>query len=312
MRPERTTLAAVAVLLVMIWGTTWAAIRISLEGFPPLTGLALRFAIGTLILATVARLKGVRHQPDPRRWAVWVTQALFAFCIAFGIVYWGEQWVPSGLTSVLFSTMPLFVVLFAFVTLPEERLGWWGLLGMVLGFGGVAVIFSDDLAALGGPMVRRAATIMLLAPVASAVVQVVVKKWGHGMHSLSLAVMPLGLATLILTPTAWWLEGSRAWEWQLRPSLAVLYLAVFGTSVTFGLYYWLLQHASATSTSLITYCTPIFAVAIGTTLFDEPLTWRIVVGSLLVLSGVGLALKRTTVGKPAPAPSPVVAKKGPE
>ncbi len=301
-------MAAVAVLLVIIWGTTWAAIRISLEGFPPLTGLVFRFAIATVILAVVARLRGIRHRPDGKRWAIWATQAVLAFCIAFGIVYWGEQWVPSGLTSVLFSTMPLFVVLLAFVSLPEERLGWWGLMGMVLGFGGVAVIFSDDLAALGGPMVRHAATVMLAAPLASAVVQVVVKKWGQGIHSLSLAVMPLALATLILAPTAWWLEGAQAWEWQLRPILAVLYLAIFGTSVTFGLYYWLLQHASATATSLITYCTPIFAVAIGTTLFDEPLTLRIVVGSLLVLSGVGLALRRPTANKTAP--SSVGAEKG--
>lgn len=301
MQSKSSTLFLVAAVLVVIWGTTWAAIRISLEGFPPLTGLAMRFAIATVILASVSRFLGIRHQPSPRRWAIWVTQATLAFCVAFGIVYWGEQWVPSGLTSVLFSTMPLFVVLFAFVSLPEERLGAWGILGMVMGFGGVAVIFSDDLSALGGPMVQKAAALMLLAPICSAVVQVVVKRWGKGIHALSLAVMPLAIATLILTPTAWYLEGHLGWGWHLKPTLAMLYLAIFGTSVTFGLYYWLLQQASATATSLITYCTPIFAVALGTTLFDEPLTLRIVLGSLLVLSGVGMALRRPAKTQQSPA-----------
>lgn len=290
MQTDNTRLAVVSVVLVAIWGTTWAAIRISLEGFPPLTGLAMRFAIASVVLAVVAHLQGVRHAPTPKRWGVWVTQALLAFCLAFGLVYWGEQWVPSGLMSVLFSTMPLFVILLAFVSLPDERLGKLGLLGMIIGFGGVAVIFSDDLAALGGPMVRRVAPFMLIPPFASAIVQVVVKRWGQEMHSLSLAVMPLSIATLLLTPTAWWLEGHLPWHWEPRPVFAVLYLAIFGTSVTFGLYYWLLQRASATVTSLITYCTPVVAVALGTTLFDEPLTLRIVLGSLLVLSGVALVV----------------------
>ena len=299
---SNTRLAVVAVVLVAIWGTTWAAIRISLEGFPPLTGLAMRFALATVILALVARFQGVRHAPNPQRWGVWLCQALLAFCLAFGLVYWGEQWVPSGLMSVLFSTMPLFVVLLAYVSLPNERLGWLGLLGMVIGFGGVAVIFSDDLTALGGPMVRRAAPLMLIPPFASAIVQVVVKRWGQEMHNLSLAVMPLGIATLLLAPTSWWLEGHLPWHWEPRPILAVLYLAIFGTSVTFGLYYWLLQRASATVTSLITYCTPVVAVALGTTLFDEPLTWRIVLGSLLVLSGVALVIRpRPDAQKSSPA-----------
>lgn len=259
----------------------------------------MRFAVATVILATVAHFKGVRHAPTPKRWAVWTTQAALAFCLAFGLVYWGEQWVPSGLMSVLFSTMPLFVVLLAFVSLPEERLGWLGLAGMVLGFGGVAVIFSDDLAALGGPMVQRAAPLMLIAPFASAIVQVVVKRWGGGIHSLSLAVMPLAISTVLLTPFVWWLEADRVVLWELRPMLAVLYLACFGTSVTFALYYWLLQHASATAVSLITYCTPVVAVVLGTTLFDEPLTLRIVVGSLLVLSGVGLVVHPGAASKQA-------------
>ena len=111
---------ATSALLIVIWGTTWAAVRVCLDGFPPFTGVSLRFALACVLLWMVAAWSGVSLRPENRRHvAVWVTQALFAFTVSYGTVYWAEQWVPSGLVSVLFSTMPLFVVLLAW---SSERL----------------------------------------------------------------------------------------------------------------------------------------------------------------------------------------------
>ncbi len=228
--PSRLTVGATFALLIMIWGTTWSVIRISLDGIPPFTGVSIRFAIAALILWAVARGRGVRLGGGRERW-LWVMQALLAFSVSYGVVYWAEQWVPSGLTSVLYSTLPLFVALFAYAFLPEERLRGFGLLGVLVGFVGVALIFSDDLGALAGAQVRRAALVVLLAPLGNALAQVIVKRWGQGVHSLSLTAPPMALTAALFAVLAFLFERDREFVFGTGPVLATLYLAVAGSAL---------------------------------------------------------------------------------
>lgn len=293
--PSRLTVGATLVLLIVIWGTTWSIIRISLEGIPPFTGVSIRFAIAAVILWAIARGKGVSF--DRRDLWLWLIQALLAFSISYGVVYWAEQWVPSGLTAVLYSTLPLFVALFAFVALPEERPGGWGLLGLLIGFIGVALIFSDDVGALAGAQVRRAALVLLLAPLGNAVAQVIVKRWGHGVHPLSLTAPPMAITAALFAVLAWIFERDREVVFDTSSVLATLYLAIFGSAVTFSLFFWLLKHLRATQISLMAYAIPVVAVAIGTAFLDEPLTMRMVAGSVLVIGGVAFAARPSRRGR---------------
>ncbi len=274
----------------MIWGTTWSVIRVSLEDIPPFTGVSIRFAIAAVILWGVARGRGVRLTAGRTIW-LWLVQALLAFSVSYGVVYWAEQWVPSGLTSVLYSTLPLFVVLFAYVVLPDERLGGWGIIGILMGFAGVAVIFSDDLGALAGAQVRRAAPVVLLAPLGNALGQVIVKRWGQGMHSLSLTGPPMAMTSVLFAVLAWIFERDRELVFGTAPVLATLYLAIAGSALTFSLFFWLLKHVSATQLSLLAYAVPVVAVTVGTVFLNEPLTARMMAGSALVISGVGFAAR---------------------
>ena len=110
----------VITLLVVIWGTTWAAIRISLEGFPPLTGVALRFAVASAVLLVFARAAGIPLGAAGRReWALRLGHGGLSFGISYGVVFWAEQWVPSGLAAVIFATFSLLVVVMARLLLPE-------------------------------------------------------------------------------------------------------------------------------------------------------------------------------------------------
>ncbi len=265
-------------------------IRVSLEGFPPFTGASIRFAIAATILWSIALFRGVRvggwkHVP------IWLVQALLSFSVSYGLVYWAEQWVPSGLTSLLYSTLPLFVVLFGYVVLPEERLRRWAFLGVLMGFAGVGLIFSDDVGALAGPQVRHAALLVLLAPVGGAIAQVVVKRWGKDMHPLSLTAPPMAITAVVLGLLALAREQDRSISWETAPVLATLYLAVAGSAITFSLYFWLLQHLSATGLSLVAYAIPVVAVTVGTLWFDEPLTARMAAGGVLVIAGVAFAVR---------------------
>jgi drug/metabolite transporter (DMT)-like permease len=283
-RPGR--LLAGFLLLTVIWGTTWAVIRVGLGGVPPLTGVALRFTIaGGLLLALAPRF-GVRFGRSRRELGLWTLNGLLSFCISYSIVYWSEQYIPSGLAAVLFATYPLFVAVFAHFGLPGERLGRAAVGGLLLGFAGVAVIFSDDLHQLGGERATQAALVMLVAPLVSAVASVAVKRWGSGIHPLSMAAVPMLLSGVVMGLVSRLAERGVPVVLDGRSLSALLYLAILGSAVTFTIYYWLLANMPAMRLALMSYLIPIVAVAVGALVFDEPLRPRLLAGSALVLAGV--------------------------
>jgi drug/metabolite transporter (DMT)-like permease len=273
-------------VIVLVWGTTWAGIRVGLGGVPPFTGVAMRFTLAGALLLSLARRLGVRLGTSPRERRLWLANAILSFGISYAVVYWCEQYIPSGLAAVLFATYPLMVAALAHLFLPGERLDPAAALGLVLGFGGVAVIFSDDLRLLGGEEVRTAALVMLLSPAVSAVSMVLVKRWGRGIHPLSLGAVPMLAAGLAMGVVALAFERGRPLVLDTRSVGALLYLTVFGSAIAFTAYYWLLERVSATRVALSSYLIPVVAVAVGALAFGEPVRPRLVAGTALVLCGV--------------------------
>ncbi len=289
--PGRFHILTAFAVLTLIWGTTWAAIRIGLGGIPPFTGVALRFGIAAIVLLIIARAKNIRLGTGPRERWLWLVNGLLAFSISYGVVYWCEQWVPSGLASVLFSTFPLFVAVLSHWTLPAERMTVRSSIGILLGFVGVVVIFSEDLARLGGPEIAIASLVFLLSPLASAFAQVAVKRWGKGIHPFSLTAMPMAMTAVIMGGVALLTERQKSITLDAVSVGALLYLALAGSAVTFTLFYWLLSHLSATRVSLVAYTIPIVAVCVGALFLDEVFTLRMLAGSAMVLVGVSLAAR---------------------
>jgi len=290
--PGRGRLLGGFLLLTAIWGTTWAVIRIGLRGVPPFTGVAVRFAIAGALLLALAPVFGVRLGRGRHEPALWLANGLLSFCISYSVVYWSEQYIPSGLAAVLFATYPLFVGALAHFLLPGERLRPIAVVGMLLGFAGVGVIFSDDLALLGGEQVRHAALVMLASPLVSAVASVAVKRWGSGVPPLSLAAVPMLMTGVVMGSVAVAVERGRPIVFDAASGGALLYLAILGSAVTFTIYYWLLANMPATRLALMSYLIPIVAVAVGALLFDEPLRPRLLAGSALVLAGVVIVSRR--------------------
>ena len=280
------------VLLCLIWGSTWSVIAIGLKGIPPFTGVAIRFAIAAVILFLLARVRGVRFGRGRHEVGLWWINALLAFAGSYGIVYWVEQYVPSGLTAILFATYPLFVALLSHFVLPGERLQWISTFGTVVGFAGVAVIFSSDFSQLGGPQVAVAALVMMISPFISAISSVAVKKYGSGVHPFSLTSVPMAMTAGIMGALALGYEREREIVFDAVSVSALLYLAIVGSAVSFSLYYWLLARIPATKAALIAYVVPVIAVIVGMVFLDEPVTPQSVIGSLLVIGGVMLTVKQ--------------------
>ena len=278
-------------VLVLIWGTTWAAIRIGLEGVPPFTGVAIRFAAGTLLLLALVPAFRVKLGRQSRERAVWIANGVLLFGISYGVVYWSEQYVPSGLAAVLFATFPLFVALLAHFLVPGEHLRRLGLAGVLVGFAGIAILYSEDLSLLGGPRVAPASVIFLLSPLASALASVLVKRWGKGIHPLSTAVVPMAIGATILGTLAFVRERHLPMQFSAASVASIAYLVVFGTATTFLLYFWLLSHYPARKMALIAYGTPVVAVIVGTLFLGEPFTARMLVGSIVVVAGVAVAVR---------------------
>ena len=250
----------------------------------------MRFGIAAIVLFAVARAFGVRPDRGRRARVLGAVNAALAFSLSYGVVYWAEQWVPSGLASVLFSTFPLMVAGLAHFALPGERIQLASAAGILVGFLGVLVIFSEDLAALGGQQAVTASIVFLLSPLAAAVANVVVKRWGKGVHPLSLTAPPMAATAVIMGVLAVIFERGRQLSFDASSVGALLYLAIAGTAVTFFLYFWLLDRLPATRLSLITYGIPVVAVTVGTLGLGEPFTGRMLMGSGLVLVGVSLAV----------------------
>jgi drug/metabolite transporter (DMT)-like permease len=314
--PGRWLAGATIGLLTLIWGTTWAAIRVSLEGIPPITGVALRFAIAGALLAVVARWKGIPLVSRSRReHGLRLCHTVLSFCVSYGVVFWAEQWVPSGLAAIVFATFTLFIVVMAHFVLPDERLTVRSVSGVLVGLAGIATIYCTDFASLGGRQVAFAAVVMLVAPVVSAVANVAIKKWGRDVHPVSLNAVAMLQGSVIMAIVAAVAEHGRPLDVDAASLGALLYLAVFGSAVTFTLYFWLLQHIRAGTLALIGYGTPVVAILVGCGLLDEPLTINVVTGALMVIVGVALATVRKREARasaggervvvPCPSPNPL-------
>jgi drug/metabolite transporter (DMT)-like permease len=280
--------ALVFLLLCLIWGSTWMAIKLGLEDSPPFFSAGVRFAIAAVVLAFLVK---VRHLSLSYGSRVWRLMGLTGVIIGFGYgaIYWGEQYISSGLSAVLFATLTLFVGLFSHFTIADERLGWLKTAGIVTGFIGVVLIFADR---LGLDSTSWWGCISLLFSSAlMAAGSVLIKKALTQVNPIVLTAVQMTLAAVILLSFGVALERVDDFLITSNSIGAVLYLSFIGTVFAFVIYYWLMQRVQVTRVSLIVLVTPLVAVFLGWLLMGEIVNVRMVVGSALVLGGVGIALR---------------------
>ena len=271
--------------LVLIWSSTWVAIKIGLEDCPALLGAGIRFAIAGIGLLAVARLMGRPLRTDARLATV---LALFPFAAAYGLIYWGEQYVPSGLAAVLFGIMPLYSAVLASLLLAGEPLRPRLVLGIAVALGGLSLAFSETLELGHSEYALAAAIACAAAPFASAVGNVAIKRGSATLDAVVLngwAMVTGGALLLAVSALA------EAWEvtWSARAVGSIAYLALIGSAVPFVTLTILLRELPAVTVSYITLLLPFGALAFGAALYDEPVTLPAVAGAALVAGGLAVA-----------------------
>jgi drug/metabolite transporter (DMT)-like permease len=278
-------------ILCGIWGSTWLFIKLGLADLPPITFAGIRFVIACAILFPLVL---IRRLPLPRGsdWWLLVFTGVLSFSLNYGLVFWGEQYISSGLAAVLQATMPAFGLVLAHFHLPGERITWVKIAGVVLGVFGVAVVFSNQLA-ISGRQALAGCVAMVLSAFFAAYSNVLVKTYGKDLNPAILAAgqMFFGLIPLLVYGVAF--EGN---PWQFRWTgtaiVSLLYLALVGSVVAFLLYYWLMQHMDVTKTMLISLVTPVVAVILGMLALNEELSWRTLAGGAMIIAGIGFIVVR--------------------
>ena len=289
---NRASVAGVFVLLCLIWGSTWLAIKLGVEAVPTFLSAALRFAIAAAVLLALGAVFRRRLPGSRSEWGVVVFVGIVLFMGDYGLIYWGEaHGVPSGLTAVLFATMPLMTALAAHVLLPKERLSVRKLLGIGVGFAGIALIFRGQLADAGLGLFFPMLAVVVAAACAGASTAAM-RKWARGIdgfvfNGLSMGIGSLGLVAVSSASGEPWTLPS--WPRGLAP---ILYLSLVGSVIAFVAYLWLLHHVEATTGSFILLITPIVALALGFAAANETIDMVDGIGTAITLAGIYISFSR--------------------
>ncbi|MFA7228204.1 MAG: EamA family transporter [Melioribacteraceae bacterium] len=282
---EKLKIAAGYILICLIWGSTWLAIRVGLDYLTPLISSGIRFFLASIFVFIFMKFAGIKLQKDPASLKLYLILSLFSFVIPFALVYWAEQFIPSGLASIVFAVMPFCVILFSKIAFPDDRISFNQLFGVILGFSGIVIIFSENLTLdLSKQLLGIIAVLVSSAMQAS--IGVTVKKYGKHLNPLSMHLVPLFIAGLILIFASLIFENSADWIFNFASVSSIIFLAFFGTVVTFTTYYWLLKRISIVILSLSAFITPIVAVILGWLVMNENFSLQTLAGSAFVLIGI--------------------------
>lgn len=278
------------IAICLIWGSTWMVIKIGLRGAPPMTAVAVRFIIAAAVIYAIVSLRRIPLPKDRRFLVLGLFLGVFHFALPYTLVYWGEQRISSGLTAVLYATLPFMTALLARGMLGDP-LGWKKVVGIVTGAAGVVVIFSDTIS-LGGTEAAFGVLAVLASVFGASLSSVTLKKFGRGYDPLVSLLIPFSTAALLVVLAAGAVERSNPLTYSATTWATILYLSAVGSVLAFALYFWIIQRMDVTALSYSTFIIPIIAVILGGIFLGESLSQRVAIGSLFVLAGILLAVHK--------------------
>lgn len=299
MPENRALIVFVWVVLAVIWSTTWIFIKIGLEDLPPLAFASARFIVSGIVLFALIRLYSIPLPRTREHWKLIAITGVLQFSINYSLVFWGEQYITSGLAAVLQAMITVFGLVIARIFLPSEKLTLQKVLAVAIGIAGVGIIFRDQLRVENWMAFAGCAAIVVGA-YAAAQGSILIKARGAGIHPASLVFsqMICGLPPVLLY--SFTVEGMpTTFNWTWRAVICVLYLSILGTVVAFWLFYWLLRRVESTKAMMISLVTPLLAVIIGWAVLGETLPPQTGIGGLLIVSAVGLIIFRKGAAEPA-------------
>jgi len=291
-RPRRWGVPVAWLTLCVVWSSTWLAIKIGLRDLPPISYAGIRFLVAIIVLFVVS---AGRVSLLPQRGFDYLLLAFtgfLMFAVNYGLLFWGELHVSSGLAAVLQATIPMFGMLFAHLMLPDEPLQLPKLLGALVAVGGVALICERRLG-FNGFMAFWGGLGIILGAASAAFSNVLLKARAVQLAPAMIAAWQMIFGATPLLLIGFMVEGNPVrFHWSMVSILCLLYLAVIGSALTFLLLYWLLPRMTVARLQAISLITPPGAVVLGWAVGGETFSIWSLLGACLVLAGVWMIFRK--------------------
>ncbi len=282
----RTKVIIAFAAVYIIWGSTYLAIRVGVQQLPPALFAGSRFVVAGILLALYARLSGQKFPTELREWRTIATTALFMLVGANGLVVWGEQWVPSNQAALIVATTALWLAGFGTLGAHGQKLGPRTVLGLSVGFFGVAMLmmpergfslehFGAQLAVLGACPLWAAGSM-------------VAKRGQLTTPPLMVAALQSLVAGIVFCSFGLATGEARHWSWSPQALAALAYLIMFGSCFAYAAYIWLLHEVSPSALGTYAYINPLVAVVLGWVVLQETLSDKQLAGMVVILIGVVL------------------------
>jgi drug/metabolite transporter (DMT)-like permease len=278
------------IFLCIVWGTTWIAIKVSLEGLPPFLGASLRFVVAVIFLGIYIGWQRVSLKVPKKSISLLTLSAFLMYVLDYGLIYWGEQYLSAGVTSIFFATFPLFTALWAKLFYHQEKFPLPKTAGLLIGFAGIFIVFFSQLVLTHfSTMVVLGTLAITVGAAGGSMSIIVVKKYLQKINHISLSFYQMLLGVFFLMLIGIIGEDAHVSHLNQRVFIAIIYLGAMGSALAFALYFWLLKTSSPVTLSLIIYITPIVAIIGDYFFYGQVLNLREVIGMAVVFAGIALS-----------------------
>jgi len=277
--------------LTLIWGASFLWIKLAVREIGPFTVVTLRLAMALVALAGVLAYKRPGFPKTRRMWGVMLVQGLASTAIPWILITWAEVHIDSALATVLNGVVPLFTIIIAHLTLSDDRMTRRRMSGLLVGFCGVLVLVQKDLRfAWGGDESVHMALLGQLAMLGSSFFYAASNVYGRAkfrgippIYQAFYTMLAADAVMWVVTPA---IESPFTIPSQPLTWLAIAWLGTLSAGFAYLLFYYLLHEIGPTRVATVTYTIPVVGVTLGVVFLHEALTWQLVVGTLLIVSGV--------------------------
>jgi drug/metabolite transporter (DMT)-like permease len=300
LRPPTWKILLAFAIIYFVWGSTFLAIRVGVREVPPLILASMRFFVAGAVLFAWTRLTGT-PSPSRREWLAVSLLALCIFVVDYGLLFWAEQRVPSGIAAVMLATIPVFMSLSEIVVLRTQRLTARLAVALLVGIGGVLVLVSRSVNIGEAPIDRAGAAALVIAALSWSIASALTRKLPlpkSKVMSSGSQMLVGGILLAVAAALFGEFRGFHVTAVSRNVWFALAYLIVAGSIVGFTAYVWLLHYESPTKVGTYAYVNPVVAVIIGYFLGGETVGPRTILGTLLVLVSV-IGITTTRGAKPA-------------
>ncbi len=305
-RPTRADWAAL-IALALMWGTSYAFIKLGVQTLPTFTLIATRLLIGLFVLAAVVLIARERLPRNPRIYMHLVVMALVNIVIPFTLITTAERSVASAIAAIINGAVPLVVILLAALVLRDEPITLGRLIGLLVGYAGVIVIVSPGLANSTGSEISGELA-LVGSTISYGIGAVYSRRNMRGLRPMIPALFQVAFAFVIVSVLALVNENPLGVAWNGDALLAVVWLGVFGSGAAYLLNFRLLARIGATRTSILAYFLPVVGIISGAIMFGEHVDQLVLFGTAMVLAGIALVngrfLERRVYGRAPAEPEP--------